>query len=201
MSRKGSGGFCSIKDCGRKHYCQSFCQRHYNRFKRHGDPLAGKAGAGQALFFIQDVVLNYVGDDCLIWPFACKHGYPDIYVGGKVMLATRYICTLIHGKPPTQWYHAAHSCGKGRSGCVNPNHLRWATPKENIADKVIHGTDFRGERNGRAKLREADVLLIRAARGKKPTTAIAAKYGITLTQVHNIQKRKAWRFLEDRVDA
>ena len=187
---------CSVDGCGGKHYCRSYCRKHYSRFKRYGDPLAGKAGTGEALAFIKDVALNFAGDGCLIWLFACKNGYPDIYVGGKVVLAHRYICTLTYGDPPTPQHHAAHSCGKGRDGYVNPKHLRWATAKENIADKVIHGTDFRGERNGRAKLREADVLLIRAARGKKPTTALAAKYGISLVQAHNIQKRKAWRYLD-----
>lgn len=32
---------CKISDCGRQHLGHGFCNRHYLRFKRHGDPLGG----------------------------------------------------------------------------------------------------------------------------------------------------------------
>lgn len=31
---------CSIEGCGKKHYARGWCRRHYNRWHRHGDPLA-----------------------------------------------------------------------------------------------------------------------------------------------------------------
>ncbi len=31
---------CSINECGRRHYGKTFCQKHYQRFKSHGDPIA-----------------------------------------------------------------------------------------------------------------------------------------------------------------
>ncbi len=33
---------CSIENCKEKHYGLGFCQKHYMRFKRHGDPLFTK---------------------------------------------------------------------------------------------------------------------------------------------------------------
>jgi hypothetical protein len=31
---------CQEDDCGEKHYCKGYCQKHYQRWKRLGDPLA-----------------------------------------------------------------------------------------------------------------------------------------------------------------
>ena len=33
---------CSIEDCGRKHKGYGYCNKHYEKFKRYGDPLAGR---------------------------------------------------------------------------------------------------------------------------------------------------------------
>jgi hypothetical protein len=31
---------CSVAGCDRTHFCRSFCRLHFERWKRHGDPLA-----------------------------------------------------------------------------------------------------------------------------------------------------------------
>lgn len=36
---------CSIDDCERVHYAQGWCERHYQRYRRWGDPLAGGPAA------------------------------------------------------------------------------------------------------------------------------------------------------------
>lgn len=190
---------CAVVGCCTKHYCGSYCRKHYSRFKRHGDPLKGRAAMGSLGAYVNDVVLKYTGDDCLRWPFACKNDYPDVYVGGRVVRACRYVCTRTYGDPPTNKHQTAHSCGNSKR--VNPNHLRWATAKENIADKLLHGTDGRGERNVKAKLTKADVLAIRAAEGTISVSMLAKKYGIATSHAYNILTRKTWVWLEDNLDA
>lgn len=37
---------CSIKDCGKPHYGRGWCQKHWARWRRHGDPLAVHSTAG-----------------------------------------------------------------------------------------------------------------------------------------------------------
>lgn len=32
---------CSVDDCDRRHYGRSFCRLHYQRWRKHGDPLSG----------------------------------------------------------------------------------------------------------------------------------------------------------------
>ena len=33
---------CTIEGCENKHYSKGYCQKHYARFLRHGDPLYNK---------------------------------------------------------------------------------------------------------------------------------------------------------------
>ena len=33
---------CSIDSCSRARYLKGFCESHYRKFRRHGDPLAGR---------------------------------------------------------------------------------------------------------------------------------------------------------------
>lgn len=105
------------------------------------------------------------------------------------------MCMVAHGEPPTGSHEAAHSCGNGREGCVNPRHLRWATPVENQSDKVAHGTTYRGERHWSAKLTEVEVKEIRALLGTMSQAAIARLYGVDPSAVSEIKSGKTWGWL------
>ncbi len=30
--------YCKLDNCDIQHYCKGYCQKHFTRFKRHGDP-------------------------------------------------------------------------------------------------------------------------------------------------------------------
>ena len=139
--------------------------------------------------------VDFTGADCLIWPFNCDaHGYGLIQDNGKLARTSRIMCKLRHGEPPTPKHEAAHNCGKGHLGCVNPQHLQWKTAKENSADKLIHGTSQRGEKHGGAKLTEADVIAIRAISGISQRM-IAKRYGVNQAQISLIIQHKRWAWL------
>lgn len=135
-------------------------------------------------------------DDCVVWPFwRDRKGYGLIEVGGRKFRAHRIACVKAHGQPPTPKHQAAHSCGKGHLGCINWRHLAWKSPAENAADKLVHGTDSRGEKAGTAKLTEADVLEIRRLRGVETQTALARMFGVDRSNIGLIQRRKNWGWL------
>jgi hypothetical protein len=188
---------CSIECCEKPAYCKTFCHAHYGRFKRHGHPLRGgtpRAAPGEPARWLYDHT-DHQGSDCLPWPFAKNiDGYGLVYLDGTQMIASRMMCILAHGAPSEPAFQAAHSCGNGHLGCVNPLHLRWATPSENQAERIDHGTDSRGSGNGRAKLTEADVIEIREvfATGEFSKKEIAAECGVTPSLIGSIIKRKAW---------
>lgn len=146
------------------------------------------ADKGSSERFVRDV-LGSSSRSCIEWPFRrVKNGYGLAVIGGVQKRAHRWVCLLAHGEPPTPSHHAAHSCGN--ASCVNPKHLRWATPVENMADKNIHNTSNHGERNGKTKLTEADVRAIRAA--PPDLEALTALYGMSKHGISKIRSRKRW---------
>ena len=71
--------------------------------------------------------------------------------------------------------------------------LRWDTAKSNIEDERKHGTLALGERNGKAKFNEKDVVSIRqrAIAGEK-TKAIAKSFQVDVGTIRRIVLRKRW---------
>lgn len=152
--------------------------------------------SGEAQRYFHEIVLGYEGDECLPWPFA-RHtwGYGLIWADGKTLCVHTLVCEQKCGPRPTPEHQAAHSCGKGHFGCVTKRHLSWKTRAENMADKLIHGTHNRGERQGRSKLTEAQVIEIRALRGVKKQREIAEQFAISLAHVCAVQTGRAWPWL------
>lgn len=184
---------CSVDGCGRPYNSRGFCESHYYRFRKHGDPLAGKTQRGVPGRYLSSEVIPYTGDDCLIWPFAKNSdGYGCI---GDSRVC-RIVCDAINGPPPTPLHFAAHSCGKGQLGCVSPKHLRWALPVENSADMVSHGNSQRGRKNVRSKLSEDDVRQIRSMIGTKSKSEIARSFGVTHKAISFIQTGQNWGWLD-----
>jgi hypothetical protein len=69
------------------------------------------------------------------------------------------ICEAFHGPRPSPAHEVAHNDGvKVHNHASN---LRWATPKENAADRSKHGTQQSGSNHPFAKLLDEDVPVIR----------------------------------------
>lgn len=135
---------CEIEGCGGSPIGRNLCARHYGKWLRYGTPFGGtsmKTPRGALSTFIQQVVLTYQGEECLLWPYSTAgNGYGAFYQNGRTTYVHRFVCAEVNGPAPTPKHQVAHSCGKGHLGCVAPSHLRWATKKENEHDKFLHGT-------------------------------------------------------------
>lgn len=162
-----------------------------------GRGLGNPSKRGSANDFYNGVVLNYEGDQCLIWPFAIgKNSYAQIKINGKKRDVHRLVCEEEYGPPPSSKHEAAHSCTNGRSGCVAKRHLRWATSKENGDDMVSHGNSTRGEKHPNGKLSKDDVLAIRQLADSTTHAALALRFGISRANVSMIVSRRTWAWLD-----
>lgn len=189
---------CLITDCDKpiKTKKSGFCNAHYLRWLRHGDPLAGGTVYGVPKKWMLDHV-NYDKQDCLIWPFSPgAAGYGNIRHNGANITANNYVCRLAHGEPPAEKPHALHSCRNGPKGCVNPSHLRWGSHSENMADRVADGTTNRGEQQWQSRLTENDVLEIRNRLSNGDGCAlIAVDYEVSRYAINDIRTERRWSWL------
>lgn len=150
----------------------------------------------RARAFFDEVVFKHVGDDCLIWPFAIDaKGYGRMLFEGRNHRVSRLVCVKAHGAPPSPIHQAAHSCGKGSSGCVSPHHLSWKTPKENSEDAVAHGTSSAGERHRSAKLQSADVEEIRRREATERRIDLAKEFGVNASTISQVIHHKTWKHI------
>jgi hypothetical protein len=125
---------------------------------------------------------------CLIWPLSrAQNGYPACGAGNAIR-PHRIMCERRHGPPPTEQHQAAHSCGNGHLGCVNPWHLNWRTPSENQIERYQqHGLQ------PSRKLTPQQVDEIRAMKGRERTVDTAQRFQVSEANIRQIQSGKIWR--------
>lgn len=157
-----------------------------------------KTKPGEARKWLEAHV-SYSGDDCLVWPFArsSRQGYGHIgwaENGVKIgKLAHTRMCELAHGSAPSPQHEAAHNCGNGHGGCVNPRHVEWKTKSENQKDRRRHGTAMTSRYGGgTSALSREQWDAIRALKGRMTLVQVAARFGSTVSTVHRIQNRSGY---------
>lgn len=135
-------------------------------------------------------------DECIDWPYGKAYGYGKVVYQGKGWQAHGLTLMIKTGRNGwAEGLDAAHNCG--RPACVNPRHVRWATVRENMADKAIHGTQPRGSAVPTAKLTEQTVRAILAASAQgEGQSSLARRFGVSNKQVHKIVHRQQWRHVE-----
>lgn len=86
--------------------------------------------------------------ECVEWlgPYKMKslgRNYGDFYANGENYSAHRFSWILRNGRIPKGMF-ILHSCDN--PPCVNPDHLRAGTPKDNVADSITRGTFLGGKK-------------------------------------------------------
>ena len=181
---------------------------HYQRWLRNGAPTKGSpprdgAPLRHLLALIERWELSLT-DECVDdWPHArSKDGYPSVPSGIRSgsRRASHIVLERTGRGPRPDGMECRHVCGDAR--CLNPRHLAWGTPKENCADKAIHGTQPRGERHPSARLTEKAVREIRQryVRGNRwhrgNSGDLATEYGVSANCILAAGRRATWRWLD-----
>lgn len=116
---------CSAPNCEGKHYCKGYCMSHYNRMKARGtfEPYEPPTLAER---FQKNVAKS---EDCWLWTgYIRKDGYGTISFKCRRYAAHRVAYEIANGEIP-EGLRVDHICHN--PPCVNPDHLRLVTIKQN----------------------------------------------------------------------
>lgn len=194
---------CLITNCTRKHKARGLCGTHYFRWRVNGDPLA--------ISRRENVILSKVNDElfptkfwalvaitaditrCWLWQHTTTTaGYGQVNVDGERVYAHRLAWQLANGRPPHADLEVLHSCDN--PPCVNPNHLREGTHKDNIQDAMIRNRMQVGALRYNTKLNDELVKQIRQelASGRSGQW-VSTTYGLAPMTVSKIKHRQTWK--------
>lgn len=132
-------------------------------------------------------------------PCLDTYGYPQvlIYMGDgtrRTRKVHKLVIEAFIGPRPSPAHQVAHWDGDHLNN--KPSNLRWATARENIADKIRHGrvSRTRGEINGQVKLTAKQVSDIRSRywAGSVTQYQLAEEYGVRQPTISNIISRTTW---------
>lgn len=123
-----------------------------------------------------------------------KHGYGQVRIGKKLILAHRIAWTLTHRNGPGN-LDVLHRCDNIL--CVRPDHLFLGTHADNMRDMAIKGRSSRGEQHSSAKLTWVQVREMRKlfipGHPEFGGMAFAKKYGMDNSYISAIIRGRYWK--------
>lgn len=117
---------CTFVGCDRKHQARGLCEPHYHQ-QRRGSTLTPLRDKRTIDWRLDEYTTKT--DTCWLWEGAVTGvGYGQLYSGDRMVGVHRLSYIRHKGRIPEGMY-IDHECHVRR--CLNPDHLRLATPGEN----------------------------------------------------------------------
>ena len=123
------------------------------------------------------------------------NGYPVATINRKFNRMYRHFYAICKGVIP-QGLVIRHTCDNKL--CINPEHLILGTHADNVEDRVKRKRSATGEKNGRSKLTETEVIII-YKNTNLPIMTLAKKYGVDPKAIRNIKNKQTWRSVTDAI--
>lgn len=124
-----------------------------------------------------------------------RGGYHSVTLSKDGSKKTVYLhLTVLHvfvGPRPAPDMEGCHDDGDTANNRLD--NLRWDTPVNNAADRLVHGTQVRGEASNKATITADQVREIRRRVEDESFTSIAADLGISRQQVARIARGEQWQ--------
>lgn len=184
---------CSVDGCQSPVKARGWCNAHYLKAGKYGDPLGGH----ECCWDLCDRLAAAETDDCVVWPRSiASGGYGHFYDrdGRHVVVHREALLRRVPLPFPTAV--TRHGDCHNRA-CLNYRHLSWGTQSDNAMDRLRDDTHNRGERHGNSKLTLDDVRAIRAS--KRSRHELANEFDIVATHVDSIRRGRSWSWLADEV--
>lgn len=90
---------CSVLDCTVRSRTRGWCQKHYRRWQKHGDPDITQHAQ---LPLLARFRLRYIVDanGCWLWPLSGSQRYGQLTINGRTVMAHRLAFELLVGPIP-----------------------------------------------------------------------------------------------------
>ncbi|MER7063905.1 HNH endonuclease [Streptomyces albidoflavus] len=177
-------GICSINECTGTAVARGWCDKHYRRWKKSGDPTATSRIVGDDVARFWSHATRGEPDRC--WPWTGSVNVPPrgtpygtFFYDGRTRAAHVVSFLLANGPTSIPPRHVVdHLCSN--TLCVNPAHLQSVTQRENVhRGKLLKITDER--------IRELAILHSQGV----PIAQLARDEGVTARCIHLRFKRLA----------
>lgn len=204
-----SSNICQIPECSFLIHARRMCRRHYYQWIR-----ANPKGARPDPLFrfpvpvntetkmwapIPETDLDYyastlgeiysrITGKILQSSVYGPRGHVGVHLGRTKRNAVHRLVLLAHIGGPLEGQECRHLNGDPKDNRLE--NLTWGTAAENMADRVLHGTSNRGERNGMRKLTLEEVRLIKTS--KEPNETLAKKYNVLPAAIRRIKSGARW---------
>lgn len=123
----GTGRACSIEGCNRQVYSRGWCNRHYQRWARFGDPSKGRDRCVDPWESIRRRT-EWKGE-CLVWTGSVSStGRGSVRKGGRSVSVHVFVWEEANGPTP-EGMVIDHACRNEK--CVRVSHLRVASRSQN----------------------------------------------------------------------
>jgi hypothetical protein len=173
------------------------CQSHYRRYRKYGDPLAGRPIQRPRGLSEREVFKWFMPDappsdgSCWDWTGSLdRYGYGRFGMKAcQWMVAAHRESYRMFVGPIPDGASILHSCD--RPICVQPAHLSLGTHADNTREAMERGRLLVGTRQKAAKLTEDDVLWIRSS--GLSLRAMSEILGVSISNVSRIRSRQAWK--------
>lgn len=160
---------------------------------------------GKITKFGKEIILEEQDNGCIKCLSHCtdKDGYVRIRYNGKHDRLFRVLYQQKYGKIP-KGLVLRHLCNN--AWCVNVEHLKVGTQKENYQDMIDCGRSpkgkrnlkISGEKNNNHKLSEKQVKEIYLS--KLSLKTLSKIYGVSTSNISYIKNKKQWQWLTDTLD-
>lgn len=187
---------CSVEGCELRHRAHGYCNIHYLRLLKKGDPLAKvqQRGLPDTVRFWEKVERAGI-DECWHWKARKGQNAYGQYRSADLgpVGAHRFAFYLANGFLPEE---TMHTCDV--RSCVNPRHLVAGSRSLNMQDMVAKGRHSTiralGEAHHGAKLTADDIRFIRSS--PESLSKLGARYGVNKTTISGIKNRKSWKHID-----
>jgi hypothetical protein len=186
---------CKVDECEVKPYGWGYCQKHYNRWRRHGDPSIVMPRRRTYESAESRIARQSKSEgDCVVFAGGrpSRSGHRQIRFNGLQRGVHRVAWMLANGDIPDGKV-VMHRCDN--PPCVKLSHLVLGTVADNNRDRDQKGRhrSLPGSKNGNASLTEWQVAEIKVHLAAGVSTyVLAERFQVSQARIWNIKAGKGW---------